>query len=145
MSGHESFDHAVQEGNIWLRNIAERLHFDDRRHAYSGLRAVLHALRDRLPPDDAVHFSAQLPMIIRGLYFEGWHLAGKPNADRTLDAFCAHIADGLPPKFPMDAKTTAEGVFDVIWTELDEGEVAKVIDRLPVAIKALWPAIARRA
>ncbi|HTJ59023.1 MAG TPA: DUF2267 domain-containing protein [Devosiaceae bacterium] len=145
MSGHESFDHAIQEANIWLKKVDERLHFEDRRHAYSSLRATLHALRDRLPPESAVHLSAQLPMIIRGLYFEGWHPSGKPTAERTLEEFCARIEQELPPKFHMDGKTVAEGVFDVIWTELDEGEVAKVIDQLPVPLRSLWPAIARRA
>lgn len=144
MSGHASFDHAIQEGNIWLRKVAERLHFDDRRHAYSALRAALHALRDRLTPESAVHFSAQLPMIVRGLFFEGWHMGGKPIAANSVDEFCAHVDAALPPKFPMDAKTLSQGVFEVIWTELDEGEVAKIIDQLPAPLRGLWPAIARR-
>jgi uncharacterized protein (DUF2267 family) len=144
MSGHESFDHAIQEGDLWLRKVAERLHFEDRRHAYSGLRAILHALRDRLTPESAVHLSAQLPMIIRGLYFEGWHMSGKPVSVSSVDEFCTYVTEVLPPKFPMDAKTLAQGVFEVIWGELDPGEVAKIIDQLPVALRALWPAIARR-
>lgn len=144
MSGHHNFDHTVQEGNLWLRKVAERLHFDDERHAYSALRAALHALRDRLTPEDAVHLAAQMPMVVRGLYFEGWKMSRTPTNDGTIDQFCAHIASQLPPMFPMDAKTVATGVFDVLWTELDVGETAKVIDRLPPALKALWPAIARR-
>jgi uncharacterized protein (DUF2267 family) len=145
MSGHHNFDHTVQEGNLWVRKVAERLHFDDQRHAYSALRASLHALRDRLSPEDAVHLSAQLPMIVRGLFFEGWKMSRVPTSEDTIDAFCAHIARELPPMFPMDPKTVAIGVFDVLWTELDVGETAKVIDRLPVPLKTLWPQIARRA
>lgn len=144
MSGHHNFDHAVQEGNLWLRKIAERLHFDDERHAYSALRATLHGLRDRLTPENAVHLAAQLPMVVRGLYFEGWKMSRTPTDDDTVDAFCGHIAAGLPPKFPMDAKTVATGVFEVLWHELDVGEITKVIDGMPPALKTLWPAIARR-
>lgn len=54
-----------------------------RYHAYNALRAVLHALRDRLPPDVAVHLGAQLPMLVRGIYYEGWYMAGKPTKERT--------------------------------------------------------------
>ncbi|MEP9396967.1 DUF2267 domain-containing protein [Mesorhizobium sp. KR2-14] len=143
-SGHPTFDHTVQEGNIWLKTAAEKLHFDDRRHAYSALRATLHALRDRLTPEMAVHFGAQLPMVIRGLYFEGWHMAEKPKLDHTLDEFCEHVARDLPPKFPIDAHTAAHGIFEVIFEEVDPGEVAKIIDQMPVALRSLWPQTARR-
>jgi uncharacterized protein (DUF2267 family) len=50
ISGVATLEHTVQETNIWLNALAEQLHFKDRHHAYSALRAVLHALRDRLTP-----------------------------------------------------------------------------------------------
>jgi hypothetical protein len=53
-SGVAVLDRTVQETNVWLRIVAEQLHFEDRQHAYIALRAVLHALRDRLPPEVAV-------------------------------------------------------------------------------------------
>jgi uncharacterized protein (DUF2267 family) len=134
----------VQEGNIWLKAAAEKPHLEDRRHAYSALRATLHALRDRLTPEMAVHFGAQLPMIIRGLYFEGWRVTEKPTPDHTVDEFCEHVARDLPPKFPMDAHVVVRGIFEVIFEEVDPGEVAKIIDQMPVPLKNLWPSIARR-
>ena len=76
---------------------------------------------------------------------EGWKMSRAPMSEDTIDAFCDHVAKELPPKFPMDGKTVATGVFEVIWTELDVGETAKVIDRLPLPLKTLWPRIARRA
>ncbi len=145
MTGHHNFDHTVHEGNLWLRKVADALRLDDPRHAYPALRATLHALRDRLAPADAVHLAAQLPMVVRGLFFEGWRMSRTPSDEDTIDSFCAHVARELPPMFPMDAKTVATAVFAVMWDELDAGETAKVIDRVPLALKTLWPAIARRA
>lgn len=116
MSAHHSFDHTIQEGNIWLHKVAERLHFEDPRHAYSALQATLHALRDRLTPQSAVHLSAQLPMVVRGLFFEDWKMGRIPTDDDTIDAFCGRVAESFPPRFPMDGKTVATGVFDVMWT-----------------------------
>lgn len=144
MSGHPSFDHTIQEANIWLKAVAVELHFEDRRHAYSALRAAIHALRDRLQAHSAVHFGAQLPMVIRGLYYEGWRLTDKPTDAHTVDGFCAIVAKELPPKFPLDPLTLIRGVFRVVFEQLDPGESAKVIDQLPVALRSLWPEIARR-
>lgn len=143
-TGYTSFDHTVQEANHWLKAVAEELHFEDRRYAYPALRAVLHALRDRLTPESAVHLSAQLPMVVRGLFFEGWKMWGTPTNEHSVDAFCARIAGEFPPMFPIDAQTVTKGVFAVIWREIDPGETAKLIDQLPGPLKTLWPSMAKR-
>lgn len=142
-TGHPSFDHTVQEANVWLKAVAEQLHFEERRHAYSALRATLHALRDRLPPESAVHLGAQLPMVIRGLYYEGWRIAGKPTKEHTVDEFCAHIERELPPKFPMDARTVSRGVLKAVFDRIDPGESAKLVDQMPVPLRILWPQAAQ--
>jgi uncharacterized protein (DUF2267 family) len=130
-------DHSVQETNVWLKAVAEQLRFEDRQHAYNALRAVLHALRDRLPPEVAVHLGAQLPMLVRGLYYEGWHMAGKPTKDRSVQEFTDHVLEELPPNFPLDPLTVARGVFEILWERLDPGEFAKLMDHLPASLRTL--------
>ena len=83
-TGLPVFDTTVQETNLWLKAVMDGLHTDDRHLAYLALRATLHALRDRLGPENAVHLAAQLPMLVRGLYYEGWRLAASP--DQGADA-----------------------------------------------------------
>lgn len=140
-----AIDHTVQETNIWLKGVAKQLHFEDQQHAYNALRAVLHALRDRLTPESAVHLGAQLPMLVRGIYYEGWHMAGKPTSDRSTREFADHVLAQLPPQFPMDPVTVTRGVFEFLSGRLDPGEAAKVIDLLPLPLRSLWPQIARRS
>lgn len=140
-----SLDHTVQQTNIWLKRLVEEHHLVDRPHAYTALRAVLHALRDRLTPDQAVHLGAQLPMLIRGVYYEGWRIAGKPETDRRLDDFAAKIAEELPPGDRLDAVMVAKAVFALLWRELDPGENAKVVNSLPKPLRELWPDAARHA
>ncbi|MGO8914090.1 MAG: DUF2267 domain-containing protein [Bradyrhizobium sp.] len=135
-SGIPVFDHTVQETNVWLKAVAEELQLD-RHNAYIALRAVLHALRDRLPPEVAVHLGAQLPMLIRGFYYEGWHMAGKPTKDRHVEEFAEHVLKDLPPQFPLDALTVSRGVFEALWEKLDPGEFAKLMDDLPVSLRTL--------
>jgi len=48
---------------------AETIGMDERR-AYNALRAVLHALRDRLTTEEIAQFGAQLPTFVRGVYYE---------------------------------------------------------------------------
>lgn len=136
-SGVAVLDRTVQETNVWLRIVAEQLHFEDRQHAYIALRAVLHALRDRLPPEVAVHLGAQLPMLVRGLYYEGWHMAGKPMKERSVQEFADHVLEELPPKFPVDPLTVTRGVFEILWERLEPGEFAKLMDHLPASLRTL--------
>jgi uncharacterized protein (DUF2267 family) len=143
--GVSSLDHTVQETDVWLKAIQKQLHLESRVHAYNALRAVLHALRDRLSPENAAHLGAQFPILVRGIYYEGWHMAGTPTKDHSEQDFAAHVQKELPPKFPMDPLTAAQGVFEIVWQRLDPGETAKVIDRLPVPLRQLWPTIARRS
>jgi uncharacterized protein (DUF2267 family) len=135
-SGLAVFDHTVQETNLWLRAVAEELKLDHH-DAYIALRAVLHALRDRLPPEAAVNLGAQLPMLIRGFYYEGWHMAGKPTKDRHIEEFVDHVFKALPPRFPLDPLTVVRGVFEALWEKLDPGEFAKLMDHLPVSLRTL--------
>ena len=68
-----AFDSTLQTTNLWITEILQRLHWRDRHAAYHALRSVLHVLRDRLTIEKVVALGAQLPMLIRGFYYEGWH------------------------------------------------------------------------
>ena len=83
----EVFQTTLQKTNIWIKQISDALHWDDHQKAYHGLRAVLHALRDRLPVPEAAHFGAQLPMLIRGFYYDEWKPASTPVKLKTAQDF----------------------------------------------------------
>jgi uncharacterized protein (DUF2267 family) len=144
-SGVAALDHTLQETNVWLKAIADQLYLGDRHHAYNALRAVLHALRDRLPPEVAVHLGAQLPMLVRGIYYEGWHMAGKPTKERNAQEFADHVLKRLPPQFPMDPLTVTRGVFEILWEKLDPGEFAKLMNHLPDSLRTLRARVAQRS
>jgi len=139
-----ALEHSIQETDVWLKAIQEKAHLDSRPHAYNALRAVIHALRDRLTPESAAHLGAQLPILVRGIYYEGWHMADKPTGDRSAQDFADHVAKELPPKFPLDPLTASHGVFEVLWQKLDPGATAKVVNQLPPGLQQLWPPPARR-
>jgi uncharacterized protein (DUF2267 family) len=137
-TGLPVFDTTVQETNLWLKAVMEGLHTDDRHLAYLALRATLHALRDRVGPENAVHLAAQLPMLVRGLYYEGWRMAASQTRERTRADFLEHVRAELPRGSAIDANLAARAVFAVMWQKLDVGEVGKVLDLLPEELKDLW-------
>ena len=61
----------LQQTNLWLKDLMERLGTGDRKLAYNVLKATLHALRDRIGPENAIHLGAQLPILVRGIYYDG--------------------------------------------------------------------------
>ena len=136
-TGLPVFDRTLQEINLWLKDVEAKLGVS-RHQAYAALRAALHALRDRLPHETTLHFAAQLPILLRGVFIEGWTLAERPTKPRTVASFLADVGDGLPPGFPYDAERVAREVFEVIRDQMDLGEVDKVRDHLPRPIRELW-------
>ena len=89
--GLSVFDETVQLTNIWLKELMAELGWEDRHRAYLGLRLVLQAIRDHLSVDEAVHLGAQLPMLVRGFYYEGWHPHDKPKRYRHKTDFLEEI------------------------------------------------------
>jgi uncharacterized protein (DUF2267 family) len=132
-------ERAVHTTNVWLKELMEELGWEDREHAYHALGAVLHALRDRLTVVEAADLGAQLPMLIRGLYYEGWNPSGKPVKERSREEFLAHIAAAFPSDAEMYPEGIAWAVFTVLRRHVSAGEIGDVKHVLPVQIRSLWP------
>ncbi len=138
-TGLTQFDSTLQTTNTWLKELMERLRWEDRHRAYHALRAVLHALRDRLTVDEVVTLGAQLPMLVRGFYYEGWHVADKPLKERRKEAFLAHIASAFRDSPDVDPEEVARAVFQVMARHVTGGEIEGVKHCLPTELRSLWP------
>ena len=137
-TGLEVFDQTLQNTNIWLKEIMDDLG-PDRQRAYHALRAVLHTLRDRLTVEEAAHLSAQLPLLVRGIYFEGWHPAHKPTRERSQEDFLEQVSARLQGIEPINSEAATRSVFKVIKENVTDTEVAHVRDMLPKQIQTLFP------
>jgi uncharacterized protein (DUF2267 family) len=133
------FDSTIHTTHVWLNDILERLGWQEPQRAYHALRAVLHALRDRLPVDQAATLAAQLPMLVRGIYYEGWHPYGKPLKERHKEEFLAHVAEGFGDEPPGELERVTRAVFRVLAKHVSAGEIDSVRRCLPAELRSLWP------
>ncbi len=137
-TGIDTFDTTVQETNHWLKTVMAELETDNRRMAYAALRAALHALRDRIGFEAAVHLGAQLPTLLRGVYYEGWKPSGTPTRERHAEEFLDHVASLLPRNSDLDPEEAVHAVFVALSECIDTGEVTKLLKMLPREIRSVW-------
>lgn len=133
------FDKTLQKTAHWIERVAHGMGSTDPDRGYHVLRAVLHAVRDRLPPDEAVQLGAQMPMLVRGFYFEGWHPADKPERYRNRQEFLSRIARDVPDLDPAQRERAATAVFELLDEEIGR-EAAQVRQIMPAQVRELWPA-----
>ena len=129
---------AVVEADAWVDDLAQRLSWHDRGKAYAALIGALHGLRDALPRDEVVYLGAQLPPILRGLYYEGWHF-GAHRAAQSLEALCARIHEAVDHDPGIDPEAVARAVLALLAVRLPASEIEDVIAATPKALHALWP------
>lgn len=130
---------SLQKTHEWLRDLENELHFDNERAAYAALRATLHAVRDRLPVELVAHFGAELPILIRGIYYEGWH----PSAAKLKEAHSADFCDSIRRELQghdelQHVEQVARAVLRVLDQRLEPGQIAHVVEALPERVRRLW-------
>lgn len=138
-TGLDVSDKTLQTTNIWLDELMGEIG-PPRHVAWHALGAVLRVLRDRLPIELGAHLGAQLPLLVRGLYYDQFQPAGIPERLRTEEEFLSRVSDDLSGTRPVDARDAARAVFAVLNRHVTPELVEKVEDALPEAIRRLWPA-----
>ena len=133
------FDKTEQKTMNWIKCVSANMGSTDMQRSYTILRAVLHATRDRLGPDEAVHFGAQLPMLVRGFYYEGWHPSDKPRRYRHKAQFLDEIHEKVPTLDHTQLERAATAVFETLEREMPGGELEQVRHALPRELRSLWP------
>jgi uncharacterized protein (DUF2267 family) len=138
------FDTTVQETNEWLRAIHDELGWGDRQLAHLALRGTLHAVRDHLTIDEGAQLAAQLPLLVRGIYYDGWDPSRVPVRERHREQFLARVAEAFERVPPIDPEEIARAVLRVLAARISAGEAEDVRRMLPGALQDLWAAPAAR-
>lgn len=135
----EVLDHTWHKAHEWVNELRGRLDWSSDRDALRLLRVTLNQIRDRIHISEAAQLSAQLPIMIRGMFFEGWQPHVAPLPDRTAAGFISaiehHVGDMLEYRGQQDIVT----VFKLLNARISKGQISDVRKNLPEEIRALWP------
>ena len=133
----EIIDRSVEKTHLWLNELAQELGTNDKRYAYRALRAVMHAIRDRLTVDEAAQLAAQLPELIRGIYYEGWDPSRTPAHYHDSKPFLDRIAAEASLAGDSEASYAAQAVMNVMRHHVSSGELEQVLGMLPPKVRAV--------
>jgi uncharacterized protein (DUF2267 family) len=135
----EGIDVSAQQAQIWIDDLERRLDWDKLR-AFRFLTTILRTLRDQLPLNEATDLGAQLPTLIRGIYYDQWRPVHYISVkDPTLPSFLDRIESDLEPEPIGDTSEAVSAVFGLLSEKISVGEITNVRRSLPTAIHSLWP------
>jgi uncharacterized protein (DUF2267 family) len=131
----------VQKTHEWVHLVQKELRWANEQRGYTALRAVLHALRDRMTLEEIAQFAAQLPTFVRGLYYEGWDPTHTPLRKRDAESFLSQIRAAFKKTSQpvVDAENIARAVFRVIESRVSAGEIEDLKSLLPARMRRFWP------
>ncbi|WP_372988623.1 DUF2267 domain-containing protein [Sulfitobacter sp.] len=138
--GLEVIDNSVHLTHEWINELAERLDWSSKRSALRLLRITLRHLRDHLVVNEVAQMSAQLPLLIRGFFFEGWMPKHTPIKERHVSDFSAFITTQMGEAEEYRGREDIKCVFDLLNNRLSRGEVEDLRATLSEEIRSLWPA-----
>src|SRR3954454_1515279 len=137
-TGLDVFDRTIHLTNVWLDEIMETLP-RDKQLAWHVLGAVLRTIRDRVPLNLAAHLGAQLPLLVRGAYYDQWRPSDNPQNWRSSEDLLSRISVQLGSVRPVDAADAAQAVFRVLNHHVDPNQIEKIRHALPEDVRSLWP------
>jgi uncharacterized protein (DUF2267 family) len=134
--GLEIIERNVHLTHMWIDDIDTQLNWGNHHKSFRLLRGWLHALRDSLPLSEVAHVSAQLPLMVRGLFFEQWRpVADRPRMDG--ESFLNRLDEEVYPDQMEDTAQAATSVFLVFKSHVGEQESNKLLHVLPKGVREL--------
>ncbi|PAY15664.1 hypothetical protein CKO51_30725 [Rhodopirellula sp. SM50] len=129
----------VQKTKQWIKELMQELQWDDAQKTYHGLSVVLHALRDRLTVHETADLASELPMLLRGMFYEGWQPDQVPVKDRSKQAFLSHVFEAFRHDPVVDAERLTHAVLKVLSVHVSAGEMDDIRAIIPDSLHDLFP------
>ncbi|MEU8421866.1 DUF2267 domain-containing protein [Micromonospora sp. NPDC048835] len=135
-----AFESSLDKTNLILKDIEDAYGWpkERRNQSYAALRTVLHLLRDRLPVDESVEFAQQLPVLVRGIYFDGWVPSDVP-IKLNRDDFLYEVRQGFPYDAEGGAERVTRVVLDTLRRHVTQGEWQDVKQTMPKDLAMMMP------
>lgn len=133
------FDRTIHKSQEWIKEMHADLNWLTANEVYGLLRSVLQTLRDQLTVDEAAHFAAQLPLLLRGAFYESWDPKTEPSRGKTREEFITTVKDkmGSMGSLNFDLEEGVSVALKVIDRHISEGEMSDIKDSLTLSLKNL--------
>lgn len=137
------FESSVQKSEGWIKEMQSELDWVSGDSVYHLLRSVLHVLRDQFSIDEAAHFSAQLPLVLRGTFYECWNPQKNQTQGSTKEEFLNAVRAGLGPadRLNYDFEKGVVVALGVIMNHISQGEMDDVIQSSKHSLKKFFETI----
>ena len=132
------FTHAAQQAQQWVKELAKELGWSEP-SACRLLRSVLHTVRDWLSQAEMADLAAQLPVLVRGIYFEGWNPSAPAREHKKRD-FILHVRSSFGYDEEVDFDVAINAVFKLLDRHISHGEIVQVRNSMKKSLRKLWPA-----
>ncbi|MEA2199919.1 MAG: hypothetical protein QOI89_515 [Solirubrobacteraceae bacterium] len=127
----DAIERSVHKTNEWLSDLAAELGIEDKEDAWRILKVYLQMLRDQLTIDEAAQLAAQLTLVLRGAFFEGFD-PGRQDKLRDRDEFLARFAERAGVTY---AARAVEAATRVVRRHITAGEMDDVLSQLPSELR----------
>ena len=135
---HNQFHNTVTKTEDWAKELADRLDLADDLRGYRLLRATLHVIRDSVSPNEAADLGAQLPMLLRGVYYEGWQPAKTPVKLHNISELSKRVGKDFEKDPFENTQDAVEAVFGLLNNRVSAGEINDVRACLPKDVQEIW-------
>ncbi|MCF8304270.1 MAG: DUF2267 domain-containing protein [Bacteroidales bacterium] len=137
-----NFDKYAHEGNAFVKRLAEDLgHPEEISRVGIILRAVLHAVRDKLTISESLDMIAQLPMFLKAVYVDNWSYMEKPLRYSSAEEFTEEVKKRQKQlgetQFDWDKPTVeiVKIVINHIGQYITQGELDDIVAQMPKDLK----------
>ncbi|MEI9412239.1 DUF2267 domain-containing protein [Mesorhizobium salmacidum] len=134
-----TFNHAAQQAQQWVNELAKDLGWSEP-SAYRLMRSVLRTLRDWLSPAETADLSAQLPVLVRGVYFDGWKPSPEPACERKKRDFITSVRASFGYDDEIDFDIAINAVFTLLERHISHREIVQIRSSMKKSLRELWPA-----
>jgi uncharacterized protein (DUF2267 family) len=138
-TGIAEWDIEASRSSAWIDEFLRRLGWHDRKLAYDGFKATLHALRDYLDAETAATLAQSLPALIRGDFFDGWRPGDKPLALASREDFFDRVHDAVHRNLAVDPELVVRAAFAELQERLPPSDTEEIKSVAPASLRGLWP------
>lgn len=140
-----NFNQYAAEGNTFLKDYAKEMNLGNNCDKAGRIfTAIMHALRDIIPPEESLQLIAQFPMFLKGVYVNGWNIKRKKPKVKHMAEFLDLVRqhDGVAAVNDFEySDEVAEKYVDTTFIYLRKyvslGEMEDIRDVLPKDLKSM--------